>query len=110
MLFAESDGVLSEDSTDVGQSHEALGHHWRAAGENDRAVEHLTAAADQAGRGWAKNRAVALYREALELLGDDDKRRREITHKLAVTLQAVIHLQQQDVMRPSPHAEAGELT
>ena len=55
-----------------GQSHEALGHHWRAAGENERAVEHLTAAADQAGRGWAKPRAVTLYREALELLGDDD--------------------------------------
>src|SRR5262249_30828947 len=32
-----------EATTDVGQSHEALGHHWRAAGEKERAVEHLTA-------------------------------------------------------------------
>ena len=81
-----------EANTDVGQSHEALGHHWRAAGDEDRAVEHLTAAADQAGRGWAKQRAVTLYREALELLGDDDARRRDITRRLAVALQAVFHL------------------
>jgi class 3 adenylate cyclase len=81
-----------EASTAVGQSHEALGHHWREAGEADRAVEHLTAAADQAGRGWAKQRAVVLYREALQLLGEDDSRRRDITRKLAVALQAVFHL------------------
>ena len=71
-----------EATTAVGQSHEALGHHWREAGENDRAVEHLVAAADQAGRGWAKQRAVTLYREALELLGEDDARRREVTRPL----------------------------
>jgi len=81
-----------ETTTDVGQSHEALGHHWRAAGEDDRAVEHLTAAADQAGRGWAKQRAVVLYREALEILADEDARRRDLTRKLAVALQAAYHL------------------
>ncbi len=81
-----------EATTAVGQSHEALGHHWRAAGEDDRAVEHLTAAGDQAGRGWAKQRAVILYREALELLSEDDARRRDITRRLAVALQAVFHL------------------
>ena len=81
-----------EAATDVGQSHEALGHHWQEAGENERALEHLTAAADQAGRGWAKQRAVALYREALEVLADDDARRRDVTRKLAVALQAAYHL------------------
>jgi class 3 adenylate cyclase len=81
-----------ETTTDVSHSHEVLGHHWRAAGEDDRAVEHLTAAADQAGRGWAKQRAVALYREALEVLADDDARRRDVTRKLAVALQAAYHL------------------
>jgi predicted ATPase len=79
-------------STEVGQSQEALGHHWRAAGENERAAEHLIAAGDQAGRGWAKQRAVTLYREALELAGEDEQRRREITRKLAVALQAAYHL------------------
>ena len=81
-----------EATTDVGQSQEALGYHWRAAGDNNRAVEHLTAAADQAGRGWAKQRAVMLYREALEGLDEDDPRRREITRKLAVAVQAFYHL------------------
>ncbi len=95
-----------ERSTDVGQSHEALGHHWRAAGENDRAVEHLTAAADQAGRGWAKLRALTLYREALELLDEDDPRRRDISPRLAVAAQAAIHLQAHDVMLPPPQVDA----
>ena len=95
-----------ERSTDVGQSHEALGHHWRAAGENERAVEQLTAAADQAGRGWAKLRAMTLYREALELLDADDPLRREISLKVAVTAQAAIHLQQHDVMLPPQPGDA----
>jgi hypothetical protein len=69
-----------------------LAYHWREAAENERAVEHLMAAADQAGRGWAKQRAVALYREALELLSEDDARRRDITRKLAVAVQAMFHL------------------
>jgi class 3 adenylate cyclase len=81
-----------ETTTDVSQSHEVLGHHWRAAGENDHAVEHLIAAGDQAGRGWAKQRAVTLYREVLELLAEDDPARRDVTLKLAVALQAVYHL------------------
>jgi class 3 adenylate cyclase len=81
-----------EESTAVGQSHEALAHHWLEAGEAGRATDHLVAAADQAGRGWAKERAVALYREALGLLTEDDPRRREITQRLAVALQAVYHL------------------
>ena len=81
-----------EATTASGQSHEALGHHWREAGEPDRAVEHLTAAADQAGRGWAKQRAVTLYREALELIAEDDARRRDVTRRLAVAMQAAYHL------------------
>jgi predicted ATPase len=95
-----------EASTDVGQSHEALGHHWREAGENERAAEHLVAAGDQAGRGWAKLRALTLYREALELFGDDDARRRDINRKVAVAAQAAIHLQQHDVVLPPPRVDA----
>jgi class 3 adenylate cyclase len=89
-----------EATTDVSQSHEALGHHWREAGENDRAIDHLTTAADQAGRGWAKQRAVALYREALDLMGEDDPRRRDVLRRRAVALQALMHLHQQDVLLP----------
>ena len=89
-----------EAATAVGQSHEALGHHWREAGEADRAFEHLLAAGDQAGRGWAKQRSVTLYREALELVPADDPRRREVTGRLAVALQAVYHLPDAQRLRP----------
>ncbi len=81
-----------EATTAIGQSHEALARHWSEAGEKDRAVEHLIAAAEQAGRGWAKERAVTLYREALSLLAEDDPKRREITLRFAVALQAEYHL------------------
>jgi class 3 adenylate cyclase len=82
-----------EASTAPGQSHEALAQHWREAGDTERAVDHLTAAGDQAVRGWAKERAVALYREALALATGDETRRREVTARLAVALQALYHLQ-----------------
>lgn len=95
-----------EATTAPGQSHEALGHHWREAGEPERAVEHITAAADQAGRGWAKQRAVVLYREALGLLEEGDARRRALTLRLAVALQAAYHLPDvggyEEAARPDP--------
>ena len=81
----------------MGQSHEALALHWREAGENERAAEHLTAAAEQAGRGWAKTRALSLYNEALELLPEGDERRRPIRLRQAVLSQAVFHMQHDDV-------------
>jgi class 3 adenylate cyclase len=81
----------------AGVSREALGHHWREAGDHERAFEHLALAGDQAGRGWAKQRAVALYREALELLDDGDPRRRDTMRKLAVAVQAAYHLGAGDV-------------
>jgi class 3 adenylate cyclase len=85
-------GFLEEAIGEVGQSDEALAHHRREAGDIDRAVDHLIAAGDQAGRGWAKERAVALYREALELVPEHDQRRREIGRRLAVALQALFHV------------------
>jgi len=93
-------GYLEETTGGAGQSHEAIAHHWREAGEAANAVDHLVAAADQAGRGWAKGHALALYTQALELLADDDVRRRSITLRQAVTAQAFQHLIQHDVRRP----------
>ena len=95
-----------EASTDVGQSHEALALHWREAGENDRAAEQLTAAAEQAGRGWAKTRALSLYSEALELLPEGDERRRPIRLRQAVLSQAVFHMQHDDVGGAPPEGAA----
>lgn len=51
-----------------------LAHHWREAGEADRAIDYLMQAADQALNAWALNAAVALYDSALELAADDSRR------------------------------------
>lgn len=71
----------------------AVGHHWLQAGEGERAAVYLIEAADRASRGWAKGEAVALYRQALTLVGEDDpQRRRELRLKLAVAVQMLYHV------------------
>jgi class 3 adenylate cyclase/tetratricopeptide (TPR) repeat protein len=58
------------------ESASLLAHHWREAGDVERAADHLIIAADAASRAWAKEQAVALYTEAIELLevaGDRDR-------------------------------------
>ena len=50
------------------------------------------AAAEEAQRGWAKDRVVAFYREALELLPEDDaKRRSDVKRRLAIAHTAAYH-------------------
>ncbi|HXG77361.1 MAG TPA: AAA family ATPase [Gaiellaceae bacterium] len=91
---------LEETTRDMRQSAEALAHHWREAGEPERAVDCLLVAAEKAGRGWAKDHALALYSAALELLPEGDPRRREVRLRQVVTAQAFAHLVQEDVERP----------
>ena len=58
-----------------------------------RAVDQLARAAAQAERGWAKDHAVLLYRQALELVPEDDAERRSfIRRRLAIAAQASFHL------------------
>jgi class 3 adenylate cyclase len=84
---------LEETTGGAGQSHDAIGVHWREAGENERAVQSLLAAAEQAGRGWAKERAIALYRDALELLPEDaTEQRREIRRREAIAMTSLYHV------------------
>ena len=65
----------------------------RAAGNNERAIEHFVSAAEQAERGWAKDHAVMLYREALELVPEEDAAgRRALRRRLAVASQALFHV------------------
>jgi class 3 adenylate cyclase len=77
----------------------ALARHWREAGEDERALEYLVMAGDQAGRGWATDEAAALYGEALELCVDQE-RRREILRKQALALTATQHIDMRDVQPP----------
>ena len=70
----------------------ALASHWHEAGDDGRAVEYLLLAADQAGRGWAKDEAARLYGEALKLCPPDSERRPEIVRKQALAFAALQHL------------------
>src|SRR4029077_7473726 len=53
-----------------------LAHHWREAGETNKAIEYLMLAAEQALGGWALEEAVTHFDAALELGPDDATRRR----------------------------------
>jgi len=76
----------------AGGSAAILARHWREAGEAERALEHLLVAADQAGRGWAKEEAVNLYNQALELVPENDRaRRKRIEVRRAVARQLFMH-------------------
>ncbi len=87
-----------------GEAIGALARHWRDAGDFDRAIDQLTRAAEVAERGWAKDHATMLYREALELVPPEDAdRRTQLRRRLALASAASFHLD--DVRRPgSPPA------
>jgi class 3 adenylate cyclase len=70
----------------------ALARHWLAAGDNERAVEQLLRAGEVADRGWAKEHAVVLYREALGLIpAEDEDRRRVVRRRLGLASAAALH-------------------
>jgi predicted ATPase len=83
-----------ESSTGV--SREAIGalaRHWRGAGDHERAVAQLVRAAEQAERGWAKDHAALLYREALELVTVDNvEQKSALRRRLALATQASFHV------------------
>jgi class 3 adenylate cyclase/tetratricopeptide (TPR) repeat protein len=59
----------------VRQSASILAHHFREAGDDAKTATYLMMAADVASRAWAKDQAIDLYSDAIELLervGDHD--------------------------------------
>ena len=91
---------LERATSEMGEVVAQLARHWREAGEPERAVAHLILAAEEAERGWAKERAVALYREAGELVPeDDDARRRELRRRQALAQVAVTHVRDVHLLR-----------
>jgi DNA-binding SARP family transcriptional activator/class 3 adenylate cyclase len=58
------------------ESASLLAHHWREAGNADRAVDYLLVAAERAGQAWAKGEAISLYGEALDLVPESEAVRR----------------------------------
>ncbi|MHB8691445.1 MAG: ATP-binding protein [Solirubrobacteraceae bacterium] len=92
----EAHGTVASFLEELGAERDTpavLGHHWLEAGETERAAQYFVAAGDQASRGWAKQEAVAFYRQALKLVGEEDPDRRlKLRLKLAVAQQMVYHL------------------
>jgi class 3 adenylate cyclase len=71
----------------------AMARHWLGAGDHERAIELLATAAEQAERGWAKDHAALLYREALELVPAEDAERRSLLRRrLAIASTASFHV------------------
>jgi class 3 adenylate cyclase len=85
---------LEEATGDAAATATALAYHWLEAGDPERAVGYFLLAAEQAGRGWAKDEAAKLYAEALELIPAEDKeRRREVARNRALALAALAHIE-----------------
>jgi predicted ATPase len=78
-----------------------MAHHWREAGDPERAIKYLLTAAEQADQAWAKQEAVALYTQVIGLLSDDDPRRRAVSLRRAVARTAIAHIAFGDVPAPS---------
>jgi class 3 adenylate cyclase len=84
---------IEESTPEVGDAGAALARHWRGAGELERAVKHFVAAAEEAERGWAKQYAVTLYKEALDMTPTEDLERvRFLRRRLAVAQSVYFHV------------------
>lgn len=89
---AEVAQFLEDASLSGTEAVAAMARQWRDAGRPERAFGYFLTAAEQAGRGWAKDRAALSYSEALACLPEDDQRRRMIRRRQAVTLAAAVHV------------------
>jgi class 3 adenylate cyclase len=84
---------IEESTPEVGEAGAALARHWRGAGELEHAAQHFIAAAEEAERGWAKQYAVTLYKEALDMTPPEDVERvRFLRRRLAVAQQTYLHV------------------
>jgi class 3 adenylate cyclase len=92
---------LEESTAEVGEAGAALARHWRDAGDDARALHFFVAAAEQAERGWAKDRAVTFYREALALAPDAEAKR-ELQKRLALAVQAYLHVDDAQMLGLGP--------
>jgi class 3 adenylate cyclase len=84
---------IEQSTPEVGEAGAALARHWRGAGELEHAVHHFVAAAEEAERGWAKQLAVTLYKEAFDMTPAEDVERVSfLRRRLAVAQQTVYHV------------------
>jgi eukaryotic-like serine/threonine-protein kinase len=92
-MHAEVAEFLEHEVSLEGESVAVLARHWRGAGQPDRAIDYLVAAAEQAGRGWAKAQAFTLYGEALACAPPERVDLiRTLKGRQAIALQSFMHI------------------
>jgi len=77
-----------------------LAHHWEGAGEQERAVEYLRRAGEQAAAQFANTEAVGYFSRALDLAPDDDQAKRYellLSREKIYDIQGVREVQMQDL-------------
>ena len=80
-------------TSEIGESTAALARHWRDAGDAERALGYFINAAEHAERGWAKDQAAILYREALDLVSEEDRDQLALLRRrVAVARIAAMHI------------------
>jgi class 3 adenylate cyclase len=90
---------IEQSTPEVGEAAAALARHWRGAGEIEHAVRYFVAAAEEAERGWAKQLAVTLYKEALDMTPAEDVAQvRFLRMRLAVAQQAYMHMDDAELL------------
>ncbi len=84
---------FEESTAELGEAATALARHWRDAGDGERALGYFIRAAEQAERGWAKDQAAILYREALDLAPQEDGQQlADLRRRLALARAAAVHI------------------
>ena len=84
---------FEESTAELGEAAAALARHWRDAGDRERALGYFIKAGEQAENGWAKDQAAILYREALELVPEDDgEQLAMLRRRVALMRAAALHI------------------
>jgi predicted ATPase len=84
---------IEQATAELGEASAATARHWRDAGDAERAIGYFVRAAEQAERGWAKDQAAILYREALDLVPEDDAEQLgTLRRRLALARAAAVHI------------------
>jgi class 3 adenylate cyclase len=79
-------------TAETGEAIAATARHWRDAGENERALPYFIRAGEHAENGWAKDQAAVLYREALDLVPQEDERIAMLRRRVALARAAAVHI------------------
>ena len=105
-LHADLARYLEQSAPATGEAVTQMARHWREAGEGERAVRYFIHAAEEAERGWAMEHAERLYKEAFELVPDEEAAaRRDLRRRLALVYWRSFHREEPVDREPRPDPE-----